>query len=40
MLCIITDICNKTTDDRMKILTYDDLFKQAQTRVNALKELL
>lgn len=26
--------------DRMKILTYDDLFKQAQFRVNALKELL
>ena len=25
---------------RMKILTYDDLFKQAQFRVNALKELL
>ena len=26
--------------DRMKILTYDDLFKQAQLRVDALKELL
>lgn len=26
--------------DRMKILTYDDLYKQAQYRVNALKELL
>lgn len=26
--------------DRMKILTYDDLYKQAQYRVNALKKLL